>query len=237
MAEHYNTAIIPARPRAPKDKAKAESAVLVAERWIVARLRKQKFYSLTALNNTLRELLHAMNHNPFQKREGSRYSQFIEKEKNKLLPLPKQGYQFATFKELIVPPDYHLRLEGHYYSVPYQLNSEKVFCRLTQEIVEIFYKNKRVASHLRSDIKDEKTTNKAHMPTAHLKHQSWTPQSFLDWAHTIGPGVAQVASEIIHTKLHPEQCYKLHMGFKKQSAWLLMIGGLMLYSLSGEPTC
>ena len=215
LAAHYGTAIIPARPRMPRDKAKAESTVLIAERWIVARLRKQKFYSLHALNNAIRELCHTMNHKPFQKRQGSRSSQFIEHEKSTLQALPKQGYQFATFKELTVPSDYHLRLDAHYYSVPYQLNGEKVFCRLTAEIIEIFYKNNRVASHLRADIKDEKTTNKAHMPKAHLKYQSWIPQDFLDWANTIGPGVMNMANEMMKIKSHPEQCYKIHMGLKK----------------------
>ncbi len=160
LAEHYGMAIIPARPREPQDKAKAESAVLVAERWIVARLRKQKLYSLNSLNNSIRELLHVMNHKTFQKREGSRHSQFVGREKSMLRPLPKQAYQFATFKELTVPPDYHLRVDKHYYSVPYHLIGEKVFCRLTHDTVEFFSKSKRVASHLRSEHKDDKTTFK-----------------------------------------------------------------------------
>lgn len=148
MATHYNTAIIPARPRTPQDKSIAENAVLVSSRWIIARLSKQKFYSLQALNNAISELLTTLNHKPFQKRQGSRYQQFIELEKENLIPLPKSAYELATLKYQTVPSDYHVRLDKHYYSVPYTLVGETVLCRYTQTTVEILHKNQRKATHL-----------------------------------------------------------------------------------------
>ncbi len=215
MAEHYNTAIIPARPYTPKDKAKAEGSVLIVERWMVTRLLKQRFYSLNALNKAIAELLTALNHKPFQKRQGSRHSQFVEHEKAALRPLPPQPYEYTQLKQLTVPPDYHLRFDGHYYSVPYQRIGDTVLCRITQNTLEIFYKNQRIASHLRSDNKDAKTTLTEHMPKAHLNHSAWTPQVFLDWADTVGPGAVNAASTIIQQKKHPEQCHKIYYGFRR----------------------
>lgn len=215
MAEHYNTAIIPARPKTPKDKAVVENAVLVASRWIIARLLKQRFYSLHTLNNALFELLTALNQKPFQKRQGSRYQQFADIEKATLRPLPETEYEFATLKYQTVPPDYHVRIDSHYYSVPYPLVNEVVLCRYTQTTVEVFYNNQRIASHLRAYEKDKKTTAEIHMPKAHLAYQQWTPQVFLDWAIRAGPGVLQVAEIILANKRHPQCCSKIHFGLKR----------------------
>lgn len=214
MAEHYGVAIIPARPRTPQDKSIAENAVLVSSRWIIARLSKQKFYSLEALNNAICALLIALNNKPFQKRQGSRQQQFIEIEKHALKVLPETTYEFATLREQKVPPDYHVRIEGHYYSLPYQFVGQTVLCRYTQNTVEILYDNKRIASHIRSFEKDKKTTVDEHMPKAHLNYQQWTPQTFLDWAELTGPGVLNVAQIIVRSKTHPEQCSKIHFGLK-----------------------
>jgi len=215
LAEHYNSAIIPARPRTPQDKSIAENAVLLSSRWVIARLSKQKFYSLNALNKAISELLIALNHKPFQKRQGSRHQQFIEIEKAKLSSLPDKEYEFATLKYQTVPSDYHVRIENHYYSVPYTLVGETVLCRYTQSTVEILHAHQRRASHLRSFEKDRKTTLSEHMPKAHQLYQQWTPQVFLEWAEQIGSGVYNVAHTSIHTKTHPELCSKLHFGLKQ----------------------
>jgi len=215
MAEHYHTAVIPARPRAPKDKSKAENGVLVAQRWLVTRLDKSKFYSLEALNNAITDLLQTMNHKKFQKRQGSRYSQYFEQEKAHLQPLPNQPYEFAKFLSQTIPADYHVRVDHHYYSVPHVLIGQKVLIRYTTSTVEILHKNQRQASHFRSYEKDKKTTIPEHMPKAHQLYNSWTPQVFLDWAEKSGVGIYNAASEIIKIKTHPEQCYKIYTGFKK----------------------
>lgn len=214
MAEHYGVAIIPARPRTPQDKSIAENAVLLSSRWIIARLSKQKFYSLQALNTAIAELLKALNNKPFQKRQGSRHQQFIEIEQRALIPLPNTEYEFATLSQQKVPPDYHVRIDKHYYSLPYKFIGETVLCRYTQSTVEILHAHQRIASHLRSFEKDKKTTLEEHMPKAHLNYQQWTPQIFLDWAKQTGPGVLSVAQIILQTKPHPEQCSKIYFGLK-----------------------
>ena len=167
LATHYNTAIIPARPRTPQDKSIVENTVLVCSRWVIARLSKQRFYSLNALNNTIAELLSALNNRAFQKREGSRYQQFIDIEKQTLKPLPNQPYELATIMHQTVSADHHVRLNKHYYSVPHALVGETVMCRLTQTTVEILKGHQRVASHLRSFIPNIYSTTPSHRPKAH----------------------------------------------------------------------
>lgn len=217
MAEHYHCAILPARARKPKDKAKVENAVLIASRWIVARLLKQRFYSLRALNNAIADLLEAFNQRAFQKRQGSRLSQFTSIEQAALRPLDENHYNFATFKNMTVPPDYHVRIDEHYYSVPYTLVAETVTCRVSSHCIEVFHQNKRVASHVRSLAKDDKSTVSQHMPKAHQAYGQWTPQSFIDWAGIIGPSTCNFAQEIVRTKAHPEQCARIHQGLKRLS--------------------
>ena len=114
-----------------------------------------------------------------------------------------------------VAKDYHVRLEGHYYSVPYTLTSETVLCRLTANTVEILHNNQRIASHSRSDKRDGQTTCRAHMPKHHQRYQSWSPQTFVDWAKQKGSPITHVANHILTTKKHPEQCNKIHEGLRR----------------------
>lgn len=214
MATHYQAAIIPARPLRPQDKSIAENAVLVASRWIIARLAQQRFYSLNALNNAIAGLLEALNKKPFQKRQGSRLQQFEEVERAQLQPLPQSTFEIATQKQLKVPPDYHLRLHQHYYSVPYAFTGEVVLCRITQTTVEIFHEGQRIASHLRAFEPDGKSTIPEHMPKQHREYQQWTPQVFLAWAENTGPSVRQVVDKLLESQKHPQLCSKLHAGFK-----------------------
>ncbi len=215
LAEHYGAAIIPARPARPQDKSIAENAVLVASRWIIARLAKQRFYSLQALNNAIADLLTALNNKPFQKREGSRRQQYEALEKAALNPMPKTRYEYAKLAYQRVAKDYHIRIDKHYYSVPYTLVGETLLCRLTATTVEFLYQNQRVASHLRSDKPDAKTTCTSHMPKHHQDYHAWSPQTFMDWAEQTGTAVLQVAQHILATKKHPEQCSKIHAGLKR----------------------
>jgi transposase len=215
MAAHYQTVIIPARPRTPQDKSKAENGVLLAQRWLITRLDKSRFYSLASLNNALNDLVIAMNARAFQKRQGSRYSQFIAYEKAQLQPLPVSPYEFARFATHIVPPDYHLRIDGHYYSVPYTLVGERVDIRYTHRTVEMFYNNQREASHLRSEWRDKKTTQASHRPPNHQAYEAFEPALFLSWASSLGQGIANAADAMTQQKKHPEQVHKLYYGFKK----------------------
>ena len=160
MANHYDTAVIPARVRAPKDKAKAEVGVRIVESWILARLRNRTFFSVTELNRVIAEFLVELNNNAFQKLPGSRKSVFEAMDKPPLKPLPAVRYQFAQWKKARVHIDYHVEVDGHYYSVPYQLIKKQLDVRVTVNTVECFYKGKRVASYASSDRMGRHTTLK-----------------------------------------------------------------------------
>ena len=215
MAQHYNTAILPARAYKPKDKASAEGAVLIVERWIMARLRKHKFYSLEALNNAISVLLTAINNKSFQKKKGSRTSIFVEHEQKSLRPLPTHRYECAAFKSVTVQRDYHVAVDNHFYSVPYNLIGLEVECRITNNTVEIIHDHQRVASHVISKNSGEHTTLEEHMPNNHKQHKNWTEDLFLEWAKKIGPGTFNVSKEIIVSSTHKDRSYRFHLGLKK----------------------
>jgi transposase len=214
MAAHYGTAIIPARPYKPRDKAKAEAGVLLAERWIIARLRNERFTSLSEVNLAIRELLRWLNDRPFKKLEGSRRSLFEELERPALRALPPERYEFAIWPKAKVNIDYHieLRADRHYYSVPYQLAGEVVDVRITARTVEVFHRHRRVASHVRSYVRGGYTTDPAHMPESHRRHASWTPSRIISWARKTGPATASLVGEILASKPHPEQGYRSALG-------------------------
>ena len=212
MVVHYNTAVLPARPVKPRDKAKAESGVQVVGRWILAKLRHQKFFSLFELNQAIAKLLIELNAKPFQKLSGSRLSQFEAIDKPALKPLPNTPYVYAEFKKTQLGFDYHIEVGGHYYSAPYQLAKEPIEVRITEHVIEIFNKNKRVASHVRSYRKGAHTTLSAHMPKKHQKHMDWTPGRLLNWAQSVGSETVYLTKHLIETKDHPEQAYRACLG-------------------------
>ena len=215
MARHYNTIVLPARVRAPRDKAKVETGVQIVERWILAKLRNHTFFSLTDLNREIRRLLDELNDKPFQKLPGSRKSMFDSIDRPALKDLPADPYQYAEWKKATVHIDYHVEVDGHYYSVPYQLVKKKVDVRITASTVECFYKNKRTASHKRSCRKGRHTTVTEHMPVRHQKYLEWTPERFLRWAAKIGPHTAGLADKIITSRIHPQQAYRTLMGIMR----------------------
>lgn len=217
MAEHYNIAVIPARVRHPKDKAKVEGGVLLAERWILAALRNRTFYSLNELNIAIREKLEALNNRAFSKLPGSRKSLFEEEEKTVLQKLPRCRYQFANRKEARVHIDYHVELEGHFYSVPYTLVRQKVELRWTAATVEIFHHGKRVTSHIHSTKKGKATTLKEHMPVHHRKMTQWTPERFEAWASKTGPWTQKMISHMLCSRRHPEQAFRSCLGVMRLS--------------------
>jgi transposase len=210
--EYYGTAVLPARPFKPKDKAKVENAVLIVERWVLARLRNQTFFGLAQLNCVIRELVRELNNRPFKKLPGCRLSAFEEIDKPALKLLPAYPYEFTYFKKARVHIDYHVQLDSHYYSVPYQYISKEVECRYTSTRVEWWYQGKQIAIHVRSYKKGSHTTIHEHMPKAHRKHQQWTPGRFLNWSAQIGCATTRLVKYLLEYKPHPEQGYRSCLG-------------------------
>ena len=212
MAAHYGAAVIPARVRKPRDKAKVEAGVLVVERWILAALRKRRFFSLAALNQAIAELLERLNNRPFRKLEGSRATRFEKLDRPALRPLPTEPYSFAQWKKARVHIDYHVEVEGHFYSVPYALIHREVDARYTAMTVEIFHRGQRVASHARSYKAGHHTTIHAHRPKSHQRYLEWTPERLVRWASTVGPFTAALVDQILQSRPHPEQGFRSCLG-------------------------
>ena len=212
LAQHYGTAVIPTRVRKPKDKAKAEVGVLVVERWILARLRNRTFFSLADLNHTIRELLNELNIRRMEHLGRSRSELFASLDQPALKPLPEQPYEFAIWKKARVNIDYHIEFDKHYYSVSHTLIHEEVYVRAAQSTIEIFFNNRRVASHRRSNSRGRHTTLSEHMPLAHQKYLEWSPERLTNWAQTMGPHTAQVVQALLDSRKHPQQAYRSCLG-------------------------
>jgi len=212
LAEHYGAVVIPARVRKAKDKAKVESAVLIAERWILAALRNYTFFSLEELNQAIREKLQDFNLRKFQKIEGTRKELFENLDRPALKPLPEKPYEYAEWKKATVNIDYHIEVDHHYYSVPYQLTREQVEVRITLTTIEVLFKNRRVASHARSYRKGAFTTLKEHMPKAHQQYLEWTPSRIIGWAKQLGPNTEKLVTHILENKPHPQQGFRSCLG-------------------------
>jgi len=213
LTVHYGTVVIPARVRKPKDKAKVEAGVLLVQRWILAALRNRAFFSLRELNAAIRELLSKLNSRPFKKLPGSRMSRFLEIDKPALRPLPAVPFEYAEWKiKKRSGIDYHIEVDGHYYSVPYQLRNEYLDIRLTESIAEVFFHSKRVASHIRSYAKGRYTTIPEHMPKAHREYAEWTPERVIRWASETGKSTADLVTAILAKNLHPQQGFRAALG-------------------------
>jgi transposase len=212
LIRHYGMAAIPARVRKPKDNAKAEAGVQLVERWILARLRHRSFFSLTELNEAIRELLGQLNEKPFKKLPGSRRSLFETLDRPALKPLPPEPYVYAEWLKARVHIDYHIEADKHYYSVPYQLYRQQLDVRLTARTVECFHKGRRVASHRRSHQAGRHTTLKEHMPKAHRSYAEWTPERIVRWARKAGEATVQATEAILASRLHPQQAFRSCLG-------------------------
>jgi transposase len=215
LAQHYGVAVVPARAARPRDKAKVEVGVPVVERWILARLRHHTFFSLTALNTAITDLRGDLNRRPCKKLPGSRQSVFESLDRPALRPLPAQPYEYAEWKLVRVNIDYHVEVDGHYYSVPYALIKQQLDVRLSAHVVEIFHKGTRVASHQRSPQKGRHTTVAAHMPQAHRHYAEWTPQRRIRWAAKTGAATAQVVETILTSRPHPQQGFRSCLGIMR----------------------
>lgn len=212
MAVHYGIAVIPARPRKPRDKPKAESTVQVVERWILAALRDRVFFSFAELNQAIAEELVKLNDKPFQKLEGSRRSLYESIDRPALKPLPLTPYEYAEWKKARVNIDYHIEFDGSYYSTPYQLVRQEVDVRITSRMIEVFNKGHRIASHIRSFKKGHFVTEMNHRPVSHQKYLEWTPSRIIQWAGTVGSNTGNLVQKILESKVHPEQGYRACLG-------------------------
>ena len=215
LAQHYGTTVIPARSRKPKDKAKVEAGVLVAERWILAALRNHTFFSVAEVNQLISEKLDILNNRTFKKLNTTRKELFETLEKPALKPLAPRPYEFAQWKKATVNIDYHIEVDGHYYSVPYQLIKRQVDVRLTARTVEVLLKNSRVASHRRSYKKGAFTTLMEHRPKSHQKYLQWTPSRIIHWAGENGPHTKQLVTKILESRPHPEQGFRSCLGIMR----------------------
>ncbi len=211
LAAYYGTALVPARPLKPKDKAKAEVGVQIIERWILARLRHHTFFSLTELNQCIKALLEEVNNKPFKQLKGTRQQWFESIDKPALLPLPKQVYQYTDIKTVKVNIDYHIQYDDHFYSVPHHLVGEKLELHAKNYVIELYFHNQRITSHARKYTAGM-TTVSEHMPVKHEKHQQWTPGRLMNWAKDIGDEVLLWVKTVLNQRQHPEQAYRVCLG-------------------------
>ncbi|HEY6729337.1 MAG TPA: IS21 family transposase [Polyangiaceae bacterium] len=211
-ARHYETTILPARPRKPRDKAKVEVAVQVAQRWILARLRNQTFFSLAELNARIAELCAELNERQMRTYKASRRELFERLDRPALRPLPASSYEYAQWKRVTLGVDYHVAFEGHFYSAPHELRGEELWLRATAATIEIFRHGRREAAHARSRAQGRHTTVTAHMPVAHQRHAEWTPERILGWAASVGVNTRQFAERLLSERSHPEHGYRSCLG-------------------------
>lgn len=212
LATHYGTAILPARPRKPRDKAKVEVGVQVVERWILARLRHQRFFSLAELNAAIAALLADLNDRPMRRLGVSRRQLFEQLDRPALGALPAEAYVYAEWRLRRVGLDYHVDIDGHYYSVPHRLVKAQIEARVTQRTVELFHKGERIACHVRGGARGRHTTVAEHMPSAHRRHAGWTLERIAREAAAIGPDTAALTALILESRPHPEQGFRACLG-------------------------
>ncbi len=212
LAQHYGTTVLPARPRRPRDKAKVEVAVQIAQRWVMARMRDEVFHSLASMNTRIRELLVDLNNRTMRRYGKSRRELFEQMERSALRPLPAERFEYADWCKARVNIDYHVAVDGHLYSVPHRLVHEQVEARIGTDIVEVFHNRQRVAVHRRSRARGSFTTLPEHMPSAHRAHAEWTPSRILSWASKVGLGTHALCEAILKDRPHPEQGFRSCLG-------------------------
>jgi len=217
FAAHYRVAILPARPYKPQDKGKVEVGVQIVQRWILARLRHQSFFSLAELNSAIASLLVPLNARPFRRLPGSRRQAFELLDQPALRPLPATAFQFAQWKPARPNIDYHISFEGHYYSVPYALAGQRVELRITLSTLECFAAGRRVAVHARSHRNGGYSTLTEHMPASHQAHRQWSPGKLISWGASVGAHTRLVVIHLLERMPHPEQGYRACLGLMRLS--------------------
>lgn len=215
LGRHYGTAIVPARPGKPRDKAKVEVAVQIAQRWIVARIRNETFFSLETLNLRIAELLEELNARPMRSLGNvSRRDLFERVEREALMALPEDRFVVSEWKRATVNGDYHVSLFEHFYSVPYTLVRAEVESRVTATTVEIFHRGERVATHARSHVRFRFTTLPAHMPEAHRRHFAGG-DAVIAWGMTIGPMTEAMVRRILDANPIREHGWRSAKGLQR----------------------
>jgi transposase len=215
MARHYGTAIVPARPYKPRDKSKVEVGVQIAQRWILARLRNETFFSLAALNKRIAELREELNRRPMRKLGGATRLELFERfDRPALRPHPATAYEISEWRQVRVNLDYHIELDKHWYSVPYGLVHEQLWACATATTVQIFYRDQRVASHARSRVAHKHTTDPAHMPEAHRKHAAGV-EGVLAWAASVGPMTEAMVRRLLDSNPVREQGWRSARGLQR----------------------
>jgi transposase len=211
-AEHHDAVVLPARAAHPTDKAKVETAVRVAQRWILARMRNERHFTLESLNDRIAALLEELNGRQMRVYQASRREMFERLDRPALKPMPATRFTYAEWKTVKVNVDYHVEVDGHYYSVPYQRLGEQVEARVSAATVEVILDGARIASHARSFQRGRHTTVPEHMPVANRQHMEWSPSRLMNWAGTIGPQTRALVSAILADRPHPEQGYRSCLG-------------------------
>ena len=217
MARHYGVAVLPTRTKAPRDKAKVEKGVQDIQRRILAPLRHRRFFSLEELNEAIDARLEPFNERRLQRLEETRRSLFEKLDRPKLRPLPSQSYTYAEWVKASAGLDYHIRVDDHFYSVPYTLSHRELLVRVTATTIECFYKQERVAAHPRGYVKNGYATVKEHMPEGHRKYAEWNPERLIRWAGKTGPATAEVTRRIMAEREYPEQGFRACMGIMRLS--------------------
>jgi len=212
LAQFYGVAVVPARVRKPRDKAKVENAVQQVERWALAPLRDRMFFSLAEADEALQQELATLNEKVMKGPNASRRELFEAEDRPAMRPLPPERYSYAEWKRAKVAPDYHIEVDGHLYSAPFTLVGQQVDVRISLGTVELFSSGKRVASHMRSISRRGFTTDESHMPEHHKRSARWTPERMVRWASAIGPQTGAFAGALLSGKLHPEYGYRMVMG-------------------------
>jgi transposase len=212
LAEHYGTTVLPARPGKSRDKAKVEVGVQITQRWILARIRNQRFFSIEALNERIAELVDELNERTMRTYGASRLQLFDRLDRPALRPLPSTRFAHADWTTARVNLDYHIEFDHHYYSAPFTLIHEVLDVRATATSVELFLHRRRIASHARSHQRARHTTIAEHMPKAHQRHAEWTPARVLNWAAKVGPNVTTLVGAILEERKHPEHGYRSCLG-------------------------
>jgi len=212
LAEYYQFAVLPARVRRPKDKAKVENGVQNVERWVIAPLRKRTFFSLLEVNQAIQTQLEWLNHRKMQAVGHSRREEFEEIDQPNLRALPEKPYEYAERKTARVNIDYHIEFDKHLYSVPYLLIHQEVEVRATERMVEIFSKGKSVAVHPRSFHPGRFSTFREHMPANHQFIEQVNPEQLVAWAANIGPHMAGLISATLQSRSFPQQAYRSCLG-------------------------
>ncbi len=212
LAEHYGCAVIPARPYRPRDKAKVETGVLISQRWILAVLRQRTFYSLAEINAAIKQCLERLNTRQLRRAKKSRRELFMSLDYPSALPLPLTAYEYAEWLKARVNLNYHIQVDDHYYSIPYQLLHQRLDVRQTASTIEAFHKGQRIAAHVRSSVKGGYTTLSEHMPSRHRAYAEWSPARFIQWGAKIGEATALLIQQVLGTRTYQEQAFRSCLG-------------------------